>query len=120
VLGWLSRLVLAFALLGVLAHDGVKVLTANFSAADDAATAAREAVDAYRTTKDVQASYDAAVKVLDDDRSVTVDAETFTVAADGSITLVVVKDVPTLWMKHLGFMKDLTLVHQDGGATPVG
>ena len=118
MLGWLGRLVVLFALLGVLAYDGVKVMTTHFGAADDAATASREAVDAYQATKDVQQAYDAAVRSLDG-KGDTVETATFTVNPDGSIDLVVVKSVSTLWMKRVGFLKDYTEVRQSGHSTPV-
>lgn len=118
MLGWLGRLVVLFALLGVLAYDGVKVMTSHFGAADDAATASREAVDTYQQTKDVQESYNAAVRTLDG-KGDTVETKTFTVNPDGSIDLVVVKEVSTLWMKRVGFLKKYTEIRQSGHSKPV-
>lgn len=118
VIGWLSRLVVLFAFLGVLAYDGVNVAVANFGAADDASVAARAAADSYVLKRDVQAAYDAAVKSLDDKPGDVVETDTFKVGADGSVELVVVRSPSTLWMKRIGPLKGMAEVRQDGHASP--
>lgn len=117
VIGWLSKLVVLFALFGVIAYDGVNVVVANFGAADDAATAAREATDTFQRTKDVQAAYDAAVATLDGAGD-AVETATFRVGDDGSVDLIVVRHPSTLWMKRIGLFDDITTVRQAGHASP--
>lgn len=108
-----------FALLGVMAYDGVNVVVANVGAADDAVTAAREASDVLRSTRDVQAAYDAAVATLDSDDA-TIETETFLAGADGAVDLVVVRHPDTLWLQRLGPLSRFAVVRQGAHASPAG
>lgn len=118
MLGWLGKLVALFALLGVLAFDGVNVMVATFGAADDATTAARAAADSFEQSRDVQAAYDAAVSSLADKPGDVVENTTFQVGADGSVTLIVVRQPRTLWMHRIGPLKGMAEVRQTGLASP--
>lgn len=105
VLGWLTRLVATLAVLGVLAFDAISLGSTRFSVEDDAQTAARAAVEVYRDSKDVQRAYDAALAELGDSGA-TVDAPTFAVAQDGSITLTVRTTAPTLVLEKVPPLRD--------------
>lgn len=118
VVGWLTKLVVLFAVLGLLGHDAVKIVVANFAAADDAGVAASAAADTYAAKKDIRAAYAAAVDAVAG-KGDTVATEGFTVAADGRVTLTVERTPTTLWMKHVGPLKKYTIVRQSGsGALP--
>jgi hypothetical protein len=117
-MGWLTKLVIMFAVLGVLAFDGFQVMVGNFGAADDATTAARAAADSFRVDKDVQKAYDAAVLSLVEKPNDVVETETFKVRPDGGIDLVVRREPKTLWMHRIGPLKDLSAIHQSGSASP--
>ncbi len=117
VLGWLTRLAIGFALLGVVAYDGFMVLTANFGAADDATTAANAAADSFRSSKDVQAAYEAAVRSVDG-KGDAIETKTFKVDADGRVTLTVDRTPKTLWMHYVGPLKSWTQIRQTGTGTP--
>jgi hypothetical protein len=119
VVGWLGRLVALFALLGVLAYDGVSLMAANFGAADDAAVAASAAADTYRLHSNVQEAYDAAVAAVAG-KGDKVETKTFQIAADGKVTLTIDRSPSTLWMHRVGPLKKWTLVRQSGDGMPAG
>ena len=100
VLGWLTRLTVTIAVLGVLAFDGVSLVKARFSAEDSAQTAARAAAEVFRDTHDVQKAYDAAYAVAVE-HGATVDAPTFRPATDGSVTLTLRETAPTLVLRRV-------------------
>lgn len=86
ILGWLTRLTAVLALFGVLGFDVVSLTKAHFTSEDRAQSAARTAASAWSGTRDAQQAYDAAlaeVLPLGD----TIDAPTFAVGPDGSVTL---------------------------------
>jgi hypothetical protein len=117
VLGWLTRLVALFAVLGVLAYDGFMVVQANVGASDDASTAARAAADAYAGNRNVQLAYNAAANAVADKHDV-VETKTFTIDSTGIVTLTVERTATTLWMHRLGPLKKWTEVRQTGSGTP--
>lgn len=117
VVGWLARLVMLFGVLGLLAFDGFTVIVATFGASDDATVAASAAADAYKTTKNVQSAYDAAVNALGG-KPDTVETKTFSVAPDGAVTLTVDRSPLTLWMHRIGPTRGWTHVSQSGTGKP--
>jgi hypothetical protein len=117
VVGWLTRLVVLFAVLGLLAFDGFKVVVANFGASDDAGVAASAAADSYAATKDVRAAYSAAVQAVAGKDDV-VETKTFAVDSTGGVTLTVDRTPGTLWMHRVGPLKKWTVVRQSGSGRP--
>ena len=118
VLGWLTKLAVTLALLGLLAFDGIALVTANFSVTDQANTVAGIAADTYKSTHDVQASYDAAVAEAAKNNE-TVEAKTFLVRpADGHITLTLHKQATTLWVHRVSFLKKYIDVSGTGEGSP--
>lgn len=95
VLGWLTKLTLTLAVLGLLAFDAIALTAARFSAEDDAQAAARAASAAYTTPADLQRAYNAALAEVVADGS-TVDAPTFSITQQGTVTLTLRKTAPTL------------------------
>ena len=119
VVGWLTRLVVLFAVLGVVAFDGFTLMVSNFGAADDAGVAASAAADSFKATNDVQAAYGAAVSAVAG-KGDTIETKTFKIDQGGKVTLVVDRTPTTLWMHRIGALKKWTLVHQSGDGTPAG
>jgi hypothetical protein len=100
VLGWLTKLVVVLAVLGVLGFDAISLGRARFQAEDHAQQAARAATETYRTGKDLQAAYEAALgEVLQ--HGDTIDPQTFTVAPDGRITLTLRMTAPTMVIEKI-------------------
>ena len=103
VLGWLTRLVVVLAVLGLIAFDGVAVAQAHFQAADRASTAAVAAADEYRTSHNVQQAYNAAFATVSGDD--TIETTTFKVAPDGTVTLRLHHIATTLIIRHISALK---------------
>jgi hypothetical protein len=114
VLGWLTRLVAGFALVGLLAFDGISLVVANVQAADDAAAAASVAADSYQTTHDLRTALQAAREVV----PATDVIEHFDVAPSGEVTVTVDRTPTTLWMHRLGATRKWAVVHQTGSGSP--
>jgi len=117
VVGWLGRLVVLFAVLGLIAYDGFAIMVANFGAADDATVAASAAADDYRLHSDVRAAYDAASRAVEG-KGDTVETTTFQIASDGRVTLTIDRHPTTLWVHRVGPLKKWTQVRQSGTGAP--
>jgi len=102
VLGWLTRLTVTLALLGLLAFDAISLGVGKMQAEDRAITAARAAVTAYQDGKDVQRAYDAAVATLEDPAVDSIDPAGFTVTSDGVVTLTVRHTASTMLVEKVG------------------
>jgi type II secretory pathway pseudopilin PulG len=100
VLGWLTKLVAVLAVLGVVGFDVISMGSSRFQAEDHAQAAARAATETYRSAKDLQAAYDAALAevVADGD---TIDPQTFTATPDGRITLTLHRTAPTVVVEKI-------------------
>lgn len=100
VLGWLTRLVLGLAVVGLIGFDLVSLGATRFQAEDHAQSAARAAAEVYRGPSDLQAAYDAAVgEVLE--HGDTIDPTTFAVAPDRTVTLTLRRAAPTLLLEKV-------------------
>jgi hypothetical protein len=99
VLGWLTKVVVVLGVLGLLSFDGVSLVQARFQASDRATTAASEAADSYKSTKDLQKAYDAAMATVHDGD--TIETKTFTIADDGTVTLRLHHKATTLLVRRV-------------------
>ncbi len=113
VLGWMTKLAASFALLGLIAFDGVSVVTATFSAADRANTYASEAADTFRGTKDVDKAY-GQVAAEAEANGDTIDPKSFSVTPAGVVHLKVTHTAETLWVYRIGFLKKYAKVSESG------
>jgi len=117
VLGWLTKLIVVLLLAGVVLFDFVSVGVARMSASDDANTAAQAASSEWMHSHDVQDAYNAAVE------AVTSPAERvlvrgFTISPDGSVGLLLRRDVTTLVAHDISPLKKYTVVVAHGEAAP--
>lgn len=118
VLGWLTKLTVALSLAGLVVFDGISLVSANFTAADRAGTAARAARDVCQATKgDVQKAYDAAYAVALENDDV-VDTVGFSCLADGSVSLTYHREAATLLLEKVGPLQRFTKVSATGTARP--
>lgn len=101
VLGWLTKLTVVLAAVGLLGFDAVALGLGRLQAEDAAQEAARAAVSSWRDTSDVQKSYDAAVATLDADPASSIDPQSFHVAPDGAVTLTVTHHAATLLLEKV-------------------
>ena len=104
VLGWLTKLVVVLAVLGVVGFDVVALGVGRLQAEDRAQAAARAAVSSFSSSKDVQTAYEAALGQLAEDGGAledTIDPSSFTVAPDGAVTLTLRHTAPTLLVEKV-------------------
>lgn len=117
VLGWLTRLTVTLAVLGVLLFDGVSLVAARFQAADAAGLAARAAAEEYRASRDVQRAYDAAYAEVADEGD-SVGTTDFAVAADGTVSLTVTRVASTLVVEKVGPLRRYADATATGSGRP--
>ena len=117
VIGWLAKLAIAIAVIGVMLFDALSMTAAHIGASDDASQAATVAGGEWRNSHNVQSAYDAAVQSLSS-TSETIPASTFVIDADGSVHLVLKRQVKTLVVEHIGPLKkyDVVTVHGEAAA----
>jgi hypothetical protein len=117
VLGWLTKLMAVLLLSGVVLFDFVSVGVARMSASDDANTAAQAASSEWNHTHSVQAAYDAAVQAISSPAEHVL-VRGFQIAPDGSVQLLLRRDVTTLVAYRIGPLKKYTTVLAHGEAAP--
>ncbi|MCU1588286.1 MAG: hypothetical protein JWN31_1779 [Frankiales bacterium] len=117
VLGWLTKLVISLAVLGLIVFDGIALLTATLSAADHATNAAGVAADTYKASHNVQLAYNAAETEAAKNAE-TVETKSFRVSDNGHVTLTIDKTATTLWMHRIGFLRKYTMVTGTGEGAP--
>ena len=117
VLGWLTKLVVTMAVLGLIGFDGVSLVAAKFSAADRAATYANDAALMFKQSKDIDKTY-ATIVTEAAAKGDTVDIKKFSVAPDGQVTLKIAHVANTIWMDKVSFLKEYTTVTEIGTGTP--
>ena len=117
VLGWLTKLVAVLAVLGLLGFDAVSLALARFTAEDHAQTAARAAAEAFSQTHVPQTAYDAALGavVTHGDR---IDPASFATAQDGSVTLTLSREAPTLLLDRVPQLRQFTRMSATATARP--
>ena len=117
VLGWLTKLTVVLAALGVIGFDAISLTTARFQAEDHAQAAVREAREAYRGSSNLQAAYDAALAEVAPHGD-TIDPQTFTVGPDGRVTLTLHREAATMLVEKIPQLRHWTEVEQTVSAVP--
>jgi hypothetical protein len=117
VLGWLTKLAATLAVLGVLGFDLVSLGAARFQAEDHAQSAVRAANESWKSSKDLQAAYDAALAQVTEHGD-SIDPHTFTVSPAGAITLTLHRTAPTMVVEKIGPVRDWAEVEVTVSATP--
>ena len=117
VVGWLTKLVLALAVIGFLAYDGVSIVTANVSASDRANTLASEAADDVRQSHDINKSY-ATIQAEAASTGDTIAPKDFRVASNGEVTIVLQRQARSLWMDHISALKHFLTIRATGTGAP--
>lgn len=102
VMGWLLRLTLVFVLIGLVLYDAVAIAYGKVAAADDARIVARAATDAMVLKR---ASPKDAVKLAEnraESRGIELEPDSIAVSKDGSVTVVVNREINTLVTYRVG------------------
>lgn len=109
IVGWLTKITVFLALVGVLGFDLVSVATTKMSAADDAQNAARKAADVYQDTRNIDTAYAAALAYVEG-RNGAIDPADFVVHRDGTVRVTVQKTATTVVFFRTSTSKKWTLV----------
>jgi hypothetical protein len=97
VLGWLTKLTVALALVGIVLFDAISVGSTMATVTDSANYAAQEASATWDSTKDLQQTYLAAAEAATEQNpDNVVSTKDFTVDPDGTVHLSITRDARTL------------------------
>jgi hypothetical protein len=118
VVGWLTKLIVALSVVGVILFDVVSVTVSHVSAVDDASEAATAAGFEWRATHDVQKAYDAALESLSSDAE-TIPVKSFTIdTVTGIVRLDVKRETQTMIARHIGPLKHFGVQTAHGESEP--
>jgi len=121
VLGWLTKLTVALALVGIVLFDAISVGSTAATVADQGTYAAHEASATWDQTKDLQQTYDAAVAAATEQNPQNVvSPKQFTVDPDGTVHLVVSRVAPTLILSRWDRTATWAHVSQNAKGRSVG
>jgi hypothetical protein len=113
VVGWLTKVVIALAVLGVLLFDASALLIGRVSVADHADTAAQAAEDSWRDAHSYPAALLAAQAAADGDEVVP---NSLVITPDGTTELSLRRTVNTLVIRHIHQLASLNVVTEAGSA----
>ena len=120
VLGWITKLVVGFAIAGVVLFDALAVGTTVSSVADQGSYAARQASETWNQTKDLNKAYlTASATATESNPHNVIDPKTFRVDPDGTVHLKISRTATTLVLYRIGPLKHLAHVQQDAHARSV-
>lgn len=115
VIGWLTKLTVTLAVLGVLLFDASALLVGRVQVADHADTVAQTAADSWRQQHSYQAALLAAQSSAGSDEVVP---KSLVISPDGATTLALHRDLTTLVLRHIPRLADLASVSESGTARP--
>lgn len=101
-LGWLTRLVIWLAIIGVMGFDSISVGASRLAVIDDADTAVQAASTVWQRTHDIVAAYNAAEAALPSKATEKVLSTGFTGYPDGTVRLTVRRTARTMLLRDLG------------------
>lgn len=114
VIGWLTKIVIALVLLGVVGYDGISIAASRAGAPDDAASAAQAAATAWQHTHNLATAEQQAAAALTSTEKLV--PHSLTVAPNGTVTLRISRSVVTLVASHLPDIKKATRFTVRGSA----
>jgi hypothetical protein len=117
VIGWLVKLIVALVVVSLIAFDAIAEVAGRLSASDDANNAASAAALSWQQTHNAQEAFQAATESLTNDAE-TILSKSFVIDSDGTVHLVLRRDVTTVLMGRIGPLKKYTTVTEDGTASP--
>jgi hypothetical protein len=118
VVGWLTRVTVTLAVLGLFLFDVSALLVGRVAVADHADTAAQAAASSWRQQRNYPAALLAAQSAAGADEVVP---NSLVITPDGGATVSLHRVVATLVVKHVPRLKKLESVTQSGtGRPPLG
>ncbi|HSF26610.1 MAG TPA: hypothetical protein VLC50_03735 [Actinomycetes bacterium] len=107
ILGWLAKVVVTLALVGLVIFDLISIGWTKVSLTDQAKAAAISASTAWAHGHNVQKAYDAALaQATEDNAANTVATEGFTVDPDGTVHLRLDREASTIVVSRIGPIRD--------------
>jgi hypothetical protein len=97
ILGWFTRVATFLLLLGIIAFEGISLVTAHMSGADTANQVALAAADAYAPKHNVKAAYAAAEQEAINHKAELLPKE-FRISADGDVDVAIKMTATTLFL----------------------
>lgn len=111
VLGWLTRVTLVLAVLGVIAFDAISIGTTRMTVQDQGDAAARAASETWLRTHDANASLAAATQsALEGNPLNVVIATSFRVEPDGTARFRIRRQASTLLVQRIGPLRKIATV----------
>jgi hypothetical protein len=115
VVGWLTRVTLTLAIVGVLLFDVSALLVGRVSVADHADSAAQAAADSWRQQHSYPSALLAAQTSAGGDEVVP---DSLVISPDGATTITLHRQVSTLVVQHVPHLDELGSVTGTGTARP--
>jgi hypothetical protein len=117
VIGWLTKLLVAFAVVGVILIDGVSVIKAHYGAAGDADVAASRASAAFATRHNKADAYSAALDyALGNDETIAKGAFHVNVTT-GQVTLTLTRTANTVVLERIAPLRKFGVATGSGAAS---
>lgn len=119
VAGWLVKIALVLAVLGVCLFDAISIGTTYMNTEDTGNSAARAGSEAWvESGKNLQRAYDAALNDANDGGATyTIDTKTFRVDADGTVHLTIHSTASTILVRRIGPLRHWANVSHDAEGT---
>lgn len=103
IMSWLTKLVVALSLAGLVLFDAISIGTTAVTLTDQGSYAAREASETWKTSHNLQLAYNAAVAAAQEQNAENeVATATFRVDKDDTVHLTVGREAPTLVLFRWG------------------
>lgn len=104
---FLIKLVLGFALVGLILIDGTAIVLNRLQTDDVAEVAAEAAAKSFEDSGNIQSARVAVLETLQE-RNPTAKMKSMVVRTDGSVAVTITRRANTLITEHIGFLKGLT------------
>lgn len=107
VASFLIKLVLGFALVGLILIDGTAIVLNRLQTDDVAEVAAKEAAKTYESSGNIQSVREAILRTLEE-KNPTAKMRSVVVRTDGSVAVTITRRADTLVTEHIGFLEGFT------------
>lgn len=115
VVGWLTRLTVVLAVVGLIAFDAISIISSRLSLEDVGNQAARSASETWQRTHDIRASLASAQQTASDANADTsVVTTSLRVDPDGTAHLTVTREASTLVARYIPPMRNWYELRVDG------
>jgi hypothetical protein len=115
--GYVTKLAVALAVIGVFGYDGVSVLAVHVATSSDAANAADAASANWQQTHNVTLAYQAASSsVASHHEKVLTCSTCFSIAPDNTAHVELRRTAHTLLFSRIGFLRHTTVITESGVA----